>query len=213
MKFFLKRPIISLSLLITLTFILLYVTDHYILTVNFYNNSGDPISGIPDQDAQVYHSLQKWIYLSALIYLLIKISMISLILYMGLYIREIEISFTKVLAIVILSEYLFLLPAILKICLFHLEYPNGTLDDWHKFYLLSALSFFRSAPADWYFALQTLNLFEVGYWFLLAFGIHSISGLNYDNSLKIVVLSYVPALIVWVAMITFCSLLLFPAAG
>jgi hypothetical protein len=85
--------------------------------------------------------------------------------------------------------------------------------DWHRFYVLSAITVFGSAPADWFYALQTLNMFEIGYWFLLAYGISRITEMNFDRSLRIVVFSYVPALFLWLAVVTFCCLMLFPGTS
>jgi len=103
-----------------------------------------------------------------------------------------------------------MIPAVIKIIGFRNAYPGGNLMDWHKYFVLSSLSLFPAAPADWYYTLQTFNIFEIVYWFLLAFGISRAGQLTFDHSLKIVVSSYLPALIVWVALITFCSLVMFP---
>jgi hypothetical protein len=213
MKSIIKSNVFSLSALLLLTFILIYITDRYILTVNFYETSGDPLAGIPGQEKGVYESLQKWIYLSSVLYIVIKILLIALILYTGLYLSDHPVPFDRIFNVTILSEFIFLVPAAVKFFWFHLEYPEGTLSDWHRIYILSALSLFESAPADWYYVLQTLNIFELGYWFSLAFGIYRISGMSYDQSLKIVLVSYLPALFIWMATVTFFTLMLFPATG
>lgn len=213
MKFIVKSNILSLFILLGITFILIYITNRYILTINFYENSGDPVSGIPEQEGRVYDNLQKWIYLSSALYLLIKLFLISLVLYTGLYLSDHPVDFERIFNITIWAEFIFFVPAIIKMSWFHYYYPNGTLTDWHKYYVLSALSFVDYAPADYYYALQTINVFEIGYWFLLAFGIYKASGMDYDLSLKTVFLSYLPALFIWVCVVTFCSLMMFPSTG
>jgi len=114
---------------------------------------------------------------------------------------------------VLLSEFIFLVPAAIKIAWFYFGSAASYLLAWQSFYVLSALSLFGPVGPDWFYALQTLNAFEIAYWFLLAYGLFKVSGLNYDKSLKVVLLSYVPALLIWVTIITFCSLLMFPATG
>ena len=213
MKSIVKSNIFGLIGLLSTTFILIYITNHYILTISFYESNGDPVAGIPDQESQVYENLQKWIYLSSVIYLLIKLFLIALILYTALYLSEHPIQFNKIFNVVLIAEFIFFIPAIAKILWFHYQYPAGTLTDWHKVYIFSALSLFEFAPADWSYALQTLNAFEVGYWFLLAFGIYKVSGMNYDQCLRIVVLAYLPTLFISVATVTFFILMMFPNTG
>ncbi|MGN6639520.1 MAG: hypothetical protein ACTHJ8_11465, partial [Mucilaginibacter sp.] len=203
MKRILKSNFFGLGLLLGLSFLLIYITDKYILSVDFFNRGSDIFSVIPEQ---VYHAVQKWIYFSQVIYTLVKVSLIALIIYTALYLSDESISFSRVLNIVIYCELIFLVPAALKIPWFLYKHPHGTLLDWHRTYILSALSFFNDVPADWYYPLQTLNVFEVAYWFLLAYGIYKATKLTFDNALKIIILSYVPALLIWVAMVSFCAL-------
>lgn len=213
MKLMLKNHYLNLAVLILLTFVLLYFTSHYILTSGFYENSPDPLSGIPGNGLKIYESLQAWIYLGSAVYLLIKLFIISLILYTALYLTDEQVRFKNIFRITVLAEFVFLIPASIKIISFPVIFPNGTLTDWNRYYILSAVSLVSTAPADWNYALQTLNVFEVSYWFLLAFGIYKMSALDFDRSLRVVVVAYVPALFIWVAFVTFCTLILFPGFG
>jgi hypothetical protein len=213
MKSIIKSNIFGLGTLLGLSFVLICITNHYILTINFYNNNGDPLSGIPEQEGAVFESLQKWIYLSTAGYLLFKLSLISLILYTALYLADHPVSYSKIFNVVILSEYIFFVPAIIKIFWFHFEYPNGTLLAWQRLSVFSALSLFDSVSPDWYYPLQTLNLFEIGYWFLLTYGISRVTRLNFDQSLRVVVFSYLPALFIWAATVAFCTLMIIPNKG
>lgn len=213
MKFSSKTAGISLVLLVAVTLLLIFITDRYILTINFYDNSGDPVAGIPAREKQVYENLQQWIYLSSAIYLVVKISLIALILYTALYLAGCHLRYIGVFQVVICAEAIFLVPASAKILLFHVYYPHGTLSDWHKFYIGSAITLFDTAPADWLYALQTLNIFEVAYWFALALGISRLSKLSFDRSLQIVLYSYIPVLLIWIAAVTFFILMMFPGTG
>ena len=213
MKNIAKLNTISITSLIGYTFLLIYITDRYVLTISFYENNGNPFPIISGQVNDVYSNLQKWIYISSALYLIIKLCLVSLVLYTALYLSDQVIVFQKVFLITTLAEFIFLIPAILKIWWFHHYYPHGTLSDWHNVYILSALSLLKSAPTDWSYALQTLNVFEIAYWFLLSLGIYKFSGMTYDKSLRLVIFAYVPALFIWVAVITFITLMLFPAIG
>ena len=213
MKKLFKSNLLGLGTLIGLSFLLIYITGKYILSISFYNNSGDIFSGFPDQNAAVFDALKKWIYITDVLYIVVKITIIALILYTALFLNDQNVPFSSVLNVVIYCDYIFLIPAAIKVPWFLHMYPRGTILDWHKTYVLSALSLFDNTPADWYYPLQTLNVFEIAYWFLLAYGISKITRLDFDRSLKTVVISYVPALIIWVATICFCTLTMFPSHG
>jgi hypothetical protein len=216
MKFNSKSSLLSfLSLfgLLSLTFLIIYIANRYILTVNFYDKSGDAVSEFPDQKDRIYENLQQWIYISSAIYILLKLFFITLILYTALYFFNYPVVFSAVFYVVVWSEFIFFVPALIKVVYFYFVYPDATLMEWHRFYVLSALSLFSSAPADWTYALQTLNVFEVLYWFLLAAGISRISKLSFDRSMQIVLAAYLPALVVWVSLVTLGMLVMFPATG
>lgn len=208
-----KSGLISLGILVGLSFALIYITNHEILTPEFYANSGQTFAGISGQDKSVYASYQKWIYIDDALYIFLKSNFVALLLYTALYLASLPVQFLPVLGIVIRAEFVFLLAAAGKVLWFHLAFPHGTLADWHRLYLLSVLSLFPEAPADWTYALQTLNVFELVYCLLLAAGIKSLTAIGFLPSLKLVLASYLPALLIWVISVTFCTLLFFPNHG
>jgi hypothetical protein len=213
MNFIKKSNLISLSAVLALTLAIVSTSNRVILTRSFFDKSGQALSAIPGQDVLLYAGLQKWIYVLTALYLLFKIYLVSLILYTALYIADHLVAFFLILHMVTLCELLFSLSAVIKIWWFHHYYPHGSLLDWHRFYTLSALSILDSIPADWCYPLQTLNAFEVAYWFLLAYGIARISGLHYWHSFKIIAFSYLPALFIWIVVVCFCAIMYFPNHG
>jgi len=210
MKSVVNSNILMLGLLLGLSAVIISVTNHYILTINFFDSSGEYLNGNPALEGKTYEDIQKYIYSSTVIYTTFKLFVVALVLYTALFLADHPIPFAKAFNIVILSEFIFLLSAVLKIIWFLYAYPNGTLSDWHKTYIFSVLSLTGRVSADWYYPLQTLNLFEMLYWFILAYGIFCNTSLTYDRSLRIVVFSYLPALFIWVATIVFCTVMIFP---
>jgi hypothetical protein len=202
-----------LCLLIGASFITIYYTDKYILTANFYIANGDIFDEGAAKELQIYYKLQEWIYFFSAVYLVIKIGIISILLSTALYLNNYTVSFWKITNVVVASEFIFLIPAALKILHFYQSPTPVDKESWNHFYFLSAMQFFDKVPADWILVFQTLNLFEITYWFLLAYGIYKISKVSFDRSLHIVLISYVPALCIWVVTITFCSVMLFPQNG
>jgi len=207
------RNLLLVFILTAATCLLIWLTGRYILTVNFYATGGQPVSEDPEQAAAVMTSIRQWVYLFSALYVLVKLLAITGLLSTALYLNNCRVAFGKVFTVVAASEYIFLVPAALKICLFRHVFPKGSLDDWHRFYVLSVLSLARNVPADWIYPLQALNVFEVMYWFILAFGLYKIAGMTYDRSLRLVVTAYVPALVIWIVAAVFSSLLLFPQTG
>ncbi|WP_191175731.1 hypothetical protein [Mucilaginibacter rigui] len=203
----------NFMVLCLLSCLLIWLTDKYILTSEFFIRNGQYLSGKPDQELVVYNLLQKWIYASAITYLAVRIIAVALILYTALYLSEVSVSFPQLLRITTLSEFVFLLPATIKFLHFYYSDPVFTLEEWQRYYALSALMLVGNIPADWHYALQTINLFEVAYWFLLAAGIQKETQLSYDSSLKIVIRVYLPALLIWIALLTFSSIIYFPATS
>lgn len=200
-------------LIILLVFIslgLIFIADKFILTVNFYDRNDQPVSGIPALEAVVYQNVQKVIYLYSSIYLVAKVLLIATILFTGLYFFDVKTSFANMLRIVVQAEFIFLIPAFVKIWWFYYYNDQPTLEGWQKFYFLSAASLTDYVRPAFVYPLQTFNPFELAYWFLLAAGINSVAGIGFDRSLRVVLCSYVPSLLIWIMMVMFFTMLYFP---
>ncbi|PTQ92141.1 hypothetical protein C8P68_11416 [Mucilaginibacter yixingensis] len=210
MDFFTKRVLSMFCLLLLLSYSLIYVANHLILTPEFYSRSGNSLSMIASENINLYANVQRWSYLYETIYCFVKIFLTGSLLYTGLYALGQKVEFRKVIWVSVVAEFVFLPGAAAKIAWFYFYYPTGTLLDWHRTYVLSMLSFFEDLPAVWYYPLQTVNLFELAYWFLLAFGLSRISTNTFDDSLKIVLKTYVPVLVLWVICVCFASIMFFP---
>lgn len=198
--------------LIAATLFLIFITNEYILTVNFYERNGQPVSGIPDMESLVYQNIKKVIYLYTVVYIMAKVLTVSVLLATGLYFFEIKMSFRKLLRVVIGCEFIFLVPAAAKICWFWQERNVVDLITWQNFYFLSAASFVQDVRPAFLMPLQTLNVFEAAYWFLLAGGIEKIASVPFSKSLRVVCCTYIPALFIWVVFIVYFTIIYFPQA-
>ncbi|QEM03725.1 hypothetical protein DIU31_009445 [Mucilaginibacter rubeus] len=205
-----KTILIAFLTLLGTSFALIGLTNRLVLTPEFYKNSGD-LLGYDDNAIATYVNAQNWIYLFEGLYLTIKLTLIALVIYTTFYVAKYQIRFRSIFGVVVYAEFVFLFAAFGKLLWFHYFEPAGTLSDWHKTYLLSTLSLFPNVPVAWYYPLQSLNAFEIAYWFALAFGLTKITTLNFDNSLLIVLKGYVPALVVWIACVVFTTMVVFPA--
>lgn len=152
----------------------------------------------------------KWIsYIFFPIYIVIKTSIIATVLYVGTYFFiQKEVGYKSLWNIVIKAEFIFLLVATTKIIWFYFFQTKYDLEDIQYFYPLSALNIvgYRGLETWFIYPFQTLNLFELTYWLILAYFIGKETDTNMDKGLKIVAYSYIPALLLWVTTVMFFTL-------
>ncbi|MDI5899040.1 hypothetical protein [Flavobacterium yafengii] len=165
-----------------------------------------------NQIEQYFEFQEKWQWLGYVfvpIFLLIKITLIASVLYIGtFFFSKKEIKYKELFGIVVKAEFVFLLIGIFKIIWFYFFQTNYTLEDIQYFYPLSALNIvgYQGLESWFIYPFQTLNLFELAYWLILAFYIGKATETNMDNGLKIVAPSYGSALLLWVVTIMFFTL-------
>ena len=152
-----------------------------------------------------------WISYAILpILLLLKFSTLSVLIYIGAFFSDLhkDITLGKIFKVVVVSELVFVVASVIKMLWFILFAGNYTLDDMNFFYPLSLINLFsRSEVASyWVYPLQTINIFQVFYVLLLAFGLSRISSVKKISVDRIVLSTYVPAMAVWIAMILFLTI-------
>lgn len=163
-----------------------------------------------NQLESIYALNKNWSWLTYLLspFLIgFKILLVSSILYAGFFFYERKIEFGQLLYISIKCEFLFVLIPVIKFCWFY-NIANYTFEDIQYFYPLSALYFIGHKGLDpwWIYPFQTLNLFELAYWFILAYFLGKELKISMDKSFKVVASSYVPMLFSWVILIMFLTI-------
>ncbi|MCD9576887.1 hypothetical protein [Flavobacterium soyae] len=151
----------------------------------------------------------EWInYIFLPILLLLKTSAISSIIYIGLFLSNKNLKFIIILNFVLKAEFIFLLVPIFKIIWFYFFQTYYTLEDIQYFYPLSALNIVGYKDLEnWFiYPFQVLNLFELFYIIYLGYEIGKLTNTNADYGLKIVALSYIPSLLLWVTTVMFFTL-------
>ncbi len=149
------------------------------------------------------------------IFLMIKTVVVASILYIGAFFySKTKLTFNQLWHITIKSEFIFLFVSIFKIIWFYFFQTSYTLEDIQYFYPLSALNIVGYHGLETYFIypFQIINLFELGYILLLGYYVGKLAYTSYekgtptDFGLKIVAISYVPALFLWVTLVMFFTL-------
>lgn len=147
----------------------------------------------------IFHAINALQYLTIPVVYVWKFIFISFIIWVGAFMFGYKITFTQVWKVTIISETIFLIPEFLKICWFLFVETNPTIFDIREFYPLSMISLFdTNTLSDRYFyPLKALNIFEIVYWFILVYGIHTIAGKKKTIAYGIVFSSYVLFFFLW----------------
>ncbi|WP_335973227.1 hypothetical protein [Gaetbulibacter jejuensis] len=151
----------------------------------------------------------RWIgYVFVPLLLLIKISIIAAILDIGCFFFSKEIKYKKLFNIVVKAEFIFLLVIVFKTAWFYFFKTSYTLEDLQFFYPLSAINIIGyEGLQPWFiYPFQVLNLFELAYWFILAYLIGKELNESTDKGMSIVASSYGVSLLIWVVGVMFFTL-------
>lgn len=199
-------------LLLTIALFVLIEITNSVLNYKglLYNSLSEQLTQKQIQHFFEFQDKWQWVsYVFVPILLLIKTSLIASTLYIGtFFFSKIPVTFKQLWAIVINAEFVFLLVPIFKIVWFYSFQTDYKLEDIQYFYPLSALNIvgYKDLEPWFIYPFQTLNLFELAYWLILAHYIGKTTKTNMDKGLKIVAYSYGPALLLWVVTIMFFTL-------
>ena len=139
--------------------------------------------------------------------IIIKYTFVSIIIFIGIKLFEVKINLRECFKIVLLAELIPLISSVTKTLYFYI-YPPRSLEFIQKLNPLGITNFLKndSIPKYLLYPLQQINLFEVGYWLLLAYGIKSLGNVDFKKALKITSLSYGVGLLIWCIVIVFLQL-------
>jgi hypothetical protein len=160
-----------------------------------------------EQIIQLRNKFQIIGYFLIPIFLLIKLSILSSIIYATLVLYNETATIKQCFRIAIIAELAIILSTIVK-CLFYLFEKKESLKDLQFYSPLSLTHFFLPTQVPNYlvYPLQQINLFEFAYCFLMGLGIQTFMQTNFWKSLKITASSYGVAMLIWVLFIVFIQL-------
>lgn len=198
---------------LVISFVTILIGEVFKKTIPFYeliyNSLSQQFTVKQIEDIFEFQKKWEWInYIFLPILLLLKTSIIASIIYIGLFFSNKDLKFITILNFVFKAEYIFLLVPVFKMIWFYFFQTYYTLEDIQYFYPLSALNIvsYKGLETWFIYPFQILNLFELSYIIYLGFQIGKLTNTNTDYGLKIVGLSYVPSLLLWVAMVMFFTL-------
>jgi hypothetical protein len=206
--FSLKKIHLFLIVLFGDLFILWLSKSTLINNIVFYNTFSEQLTY--DKTMAIFDKVQElsWaIYAFTPIMLFLKISGVSTLIYVGVFFCDLheQISFNKVFRVVFASEIIFIIAGFVKFLWFSFFSGNYTLYDLNFFYPLSIINFFNRTEVNqmWIFPLQTINIFQVIYIILISYGLNKQGGINWAKSEKVVLISYLPGLLIMIAIYMF----------
>lgn len=174
-----------------------------------YSSLSDQLTSLQVENFLGFRKKWQWItYIIIPVLYLLKIYIISTIIHIGLLFLNNNLNFKSICNIVIKSEFIFLLVPIFKTIWFCIFQTNYNLSDVQNFYPLSALNItgYQNLEPWLIYPFQVLNLFELFYIIYLSYEIGKLTNTNTDYGLKILLLSYVPALLLWITAVMFFTL-------
>lgn len=163
----------------------------------------EQIQGVLDQS-------HRWSWLGYAIlpvFNLLKFTLIAACLSLGYYFAADRWVFKPFFRLAIRAELVLLLPMLIKLLWFVFVRTDYSLSDLQFFYPLSLLNLTNpSELAPWLlYPTQLANLFELAYWFVLAYGVAQAIDVPMPRAFGLVAASYGTGLLVWVAFVMFLT--------
>jgi len=199
-----------LLLLIISFSILFFIYNNYILNESLYYKSFKNDYNY-DQIVSFLSVKVKYqwvVLLILLIIVMLKLPLVSLILWMGFYLSNYDVEWSSILKIVTKAEFIFLIPMLISIIWFGIFFTEYSLHSLHNFHPLSLLSLLDSEHIHrvWIYPLKTLNVFELCYLLYLGYEGRNLANIEFDSPLSIIAKSYLPFLALWIIIVMFFTL-------
>ena len=198
--------------IILINILLIFLSQYSLVNeVVFFNTYSEQLTWERSMELFSMMKSYSWsAYLVAPILMLIKFSVLCIVIYTGVFFtdKRHDISMKKIFKVVIASEVVFVVASVVKLIWFIFFAGNYTLNDISFYYPLALINLFRQSEVDayWVYPLQMINLFQVSFIVLLAAGMSKVSHLKHAEAERIILITYIPALTLWIALVMFLSI-------
>lgn len=178
------------------------------LVINYHSNQFTQ-----QQIADYLANQKKWEWLGYVIIpiiILLRSSLVATCLSIGMFFYNMEhkLKFKQFFKVALLGEFVLVLVGFVKLGYFLFIKTDYTLQDIQQYYPLSYINFLDIKNLEpWLiYPLQTINVFEVAYFFVLVYGLHKLLKNNYWKSFEITAASYGTGLAIWIGLVMFLTL-------
>ena len=138
-------------------------------------------------------------YISIPLIYLWKFTSLGFIIWVGCFLFGYRVTFSQCWGLVLVAEFVFLVPELIKIVWFLAIKTDPTYYDIQAFYPLSLMNLidYQELPSRYAYPFKALNLFEPLYWYILALGIRHFARKGMNPAWFIVLGFYVPIFLLW----------------
>jgi len=201
---------LAFIILCFLSILIIYISKQIIPIENLYYKSlGEQLSAERIKHILSVSEKRTWLsYVVTPLALTIKFSLVALVLNIGAVLYNFKIGFKKLFGIVLLAEPIFILSSLTKLLWLYFNSHNLTLEYISFFYPLSLTNLFlvNEVPKWLIYPFQIINLFEISYWFILAYLLKDIIKKPFWKSFEFVLSTYGVGLFIWVVCVIFLTL-------
>lgn len=157
---------------------------------------------------KIQHRVGLFSYAFIPVGVLLRTAAVAFCLLTGLLVAGHTLSFRNSFKIALFAEFALVVYALLKLVLLAFFHPIGELRELQAFAPLSLYSLLHAeaVPRWLMYPLQTINLFEIAYWFLLAAGLRDFLGQPLGKMFLLVLASYGVGLLCWMTAVEFLML-------
>lgn len=192
--------------------ILTFLIGEFLITKNVIYNFYSEVL-ISEQLEKLVDNQQKWSWVGYTVIPLVVIlrsSLVATCLSVGMFFYNMEhnIKFKQFLRIALTGEFVLVLVLFFKLSYFYFIKTDYTLQDLQQYYPLSYINILDIDNIEpWLiYPLQTINLFEIAYFLVLAYGLWKLLKNKFSKSLEIVAVSYGSGLVIWLGLVMFFTL-------
>ena len=198
--------IVTLSIFIAMLSRLILINE-----LVFYNTYSEQLTVERSLELFEYMEQVSWIgYAFIPVMLLLKFTLISTVIYTAVFFFNLsdKAAFGTVFKVVVASEIVFVIVGLIRFLWFFFFGGNYDLNDLSFFYPLSLINLFEISEVNkiWIYPLQIINLFQIIYILLISWALKNVCKIGDALSEKIVLSSYLPAMVIWIVLIMFITL-------
>ena len=198
------------TLLCLINMLALFINNELLLTDQiYYQTYGEWVAMERIERHVQLLDQYSWVgYAMTPVMLLLKVSLVSVCINVGTLFADYAIGFKKIFKIALVAEAIFVFTNLLRVLWLTFFHEVNIMQDIQYFYPFSFLSLFDPGTLESWFVypMATLNLSELLYFLVLAYGLKLALNKVYDKALNLVLGSYGIGLLVWIFFIVFLSI-------
>jgi hypothetical protein len=185
---------------LTFTLLLLASVTLLYIKIFFIENETAAFEFLQDRpEGAILRALNALKFVAIPVIYLWKFTVIAFVIWVGSFMYGYRVTYSQCWGVVIVAEYIFLIPELVKIFWFMVVINDPSYYEIRAFYPLSLIQFVNYSEIDtrWAYPLRALNVWEIGYWFLLVDGVHHFARKQKKVVWLIVACSYILLFFFW----------------